>query len=49
MPLDEFADAVMARIAAGDREVAYGFALQASRASRSELDQMFSRMNQSAR
>ena len=49
VPLDEFADAVMARIAAGDREVAYGLALQASRASRSELDQMFSRMNQSAR
>jgi uncharacterized oxidoreductase len=47
--VDEFADAVMARIAAGDLEVAYGFAQQASRASRSELDQIFSRMNQSAR
>jgi len=49
VPVDEFADAMMARIAAGDLEVAYGFAQQASRASRSELDQMFSRMNQSAR
>jgi uncharacterized oxidoreductase len=49
VPVDEFADAVMARIAAGDLEVAYGFAQQARRASRSELDQMVSRMNQSAR
>jgi uncharacterized oxidoreductase len=49
VPVDEFADAVMARIAAGDLEVAYGFAQGASRASRNELDQMFSRMNQSAR
>jgi uncharacterized oxidoreductase len=49
VPVAEFADAVMARLAAGDPEVAYGFAEQASRASRSELDQMFTRMNQATR
>ena len=49
VPVDEFADAVMARIAAGDLEVAYGFAQGASRASRNELEEMFSRMNQSTR
>jgi uncharacterized oxidoreductase len=47
--VDEFADAVIGRITDGDLEIAYGFAQQASRASRAELDQMFSRMNQSAR
>jgi len=45
-PVDEFADAVMTRIRNGDLEVAYGFSEQASRASRAELDQMFTRMNQ---
>jgi len=44
--LDEFADAVMPRIAAGELEVAYGFAEQSSRASRNELEGMFTRMNQ---
>ena len=44
--VDEFADAVMARLAAGAAETAYGFAEQASRASRADLDQMFSRMNE---
>jgi uncharacterized oxidoreductase len=43
--VDEFADAVMARVAAGETEVAYGFAEQARRASRDELDEMFARMN----
>jgi uncharacterized oxidoreductase len=47
VPLDEFADAVFARLGAGDREIAYGFAAQSSRASRAELDAMFDRMNQS--
>ncbi len=45
--LDEFADAVMQRIAAGDLEVAYGFAETASQASRAELDAIFRRMNAS--
>jgi len=49
VPVDEFADAIMDRIAGGDLEAAYGFAQQASRASRGELDQMVTRMNQSAR
>jgi uncharacterized oxidoreductase len=47
-PLDEFADAVMARLAAGDLEIPYGFAAQASRASRDELDAIFTRMNTTA-
>jgi uncharacterized oxidoreductase len=49
VPVDEFADAVMAAIGNGDLEVAYGFARQASRASRDELDQMAARMNQPGR
>jgi uncharacterized oxidoreductase len=49
VPLDEFADAVMPRIARGELEVAYGFAEQSSRASRAELDDIFGRMNQSPR
>jgi uncharacterized oxidoreductase len=43
--VDEFADAVMARLAAGDPEITYGFAEQASRGSRQELDAIFARMN----
>jgi uncharacterized oxidoreductase len=46
VPVDEFADAVMARIQAGDQEAAYGFSQQASRASREELDAIFKRLNQ---
>jgi uncharacterized oxidoreductase len=46
VPLDEFADAVMPRLERGDREIAYGFAEQASRASRAELDEMFARLAQ---
>jgi uncharacterized oxidoreductase len=45
VPVDEFADAVMAQLAAGSLEIAYGFAEQASRASRPELDAIFARMN----
>ncbi|HEX3703350.1 MAG TPA: SDR family NAD(P)-dependent oxidoreductase [Vicinamibacterales bacterium] len=44
-PLDEFADAVFARLGAGDVEIAYGGAAQSSRASRAELDAIFNRMN----
>jgi uncharacterized oxidoreductase len=44
--LDEFADAIVARLASGEPEVGYGFGEQARRASRQELDEMFQRMNQ---
>jgi uncharacterized oxidoreductase len=44
--LDEFADAVFARLAQGGTEIAYGTAERSSRASREELDAMFARMNQ---
>jgi uncharacterized oxidoreductase len=43
--LDEFADAAFEGLRKGDLEIAYGFALGASRASRVELDQTFERMN----
>jgi uncharacterized oxidoreductase len=49
VPLDEFADAVMPRLEQGEREIAYGFAEQSSRASRTELDAIFARMNAQAR
>jgi uncharacterized oxidoreductase len=45
VPVDEFADAVMKQLAAGSLEIAYGFAEQASRGSRPELDAIFARMN----
>ena len=44
--LDEFADAAFARLRAGELEIGYGFAEQARRASRDELDAIFQRMNQ---
>jgi uncharacterized oxidoreductase len=43
--VNEFADDVMGKIQAGASEAAYGFAEQASRASRVELDAIFQRMN----
>ena len=47
VPLEEFADAVFAKLKTDDdREIAYQFSAQASRASRRELDEMFVRMNQ---
>jgi uncharacterized oxidoreductase len=48
VPIAEFADAVMPRIAAGEIEVAYGFAQKASQASRQDLDALFRQMNQPA-
>ncbi len=45
VPLDEFADSTMKRLARGDLEIAYGFAEATSRASRAELDEIFGRMN----
>ncbi len=49
VPVEEFADGVMPRLAAGDLEIPYGFAAQSSRASRAELDEIFTRMNQQRR
>jgi len=46
MKIEEFITAAMPRIEAGDLEVSYGFAAQASRGSRDELDAIFERMNQ---
>ena len=48
-PLDEFADAVFARLSAGDLEIPFGFAAQSSRAGRAELDALFAHMNASPR
>jgi uncharacterized oxidoreductase len=45
VPLDEFADAAMKRLATDELEIAYGFAQKSSRASREELDAMFVQMN----
>jgi uncharacterized oxidoreductase len=43
--VDELVDAVMARLAAGEVEIAYGTSEIASRAGREELDAIFRRMN----
>jgi uncharacterized oxidoreductase len=43
--VNEFADAVMARTAAGESEVGFEYSDQARRASRDELDAIFARMN----
>jgi uncharacterized oxidoreductase len=45
VPVNEFADAVMARLGQGDVEIAYGMAEKVSQASRTELDEAFRRMN----
>lgn len=45
VPLDEFADAAFAGLERGEEEVAYGYADQARKASRQELDTIFTRMN----
>lgn len=45
VPVDEFADAVMERLAMGDAEIPYGSAQKASRASREELDAIGKQMN----
>lgn len=46
VPVEELVEAVMRRVQAGDLEIAYGFAEQASHASRGELDDIFGRINQ---
>jgi uncharacterized oxidoreductase len=45
VPVDDFADAVLARLAAGEEEVGYGTSEQARLASRAELDERFRLMN----
>ena len=44
-PLDEYADSVMAQLAAGLPETTYEFSKKGSQASRAELDSMFEAMN----
>jgi uncharacterized oxidoreductase len=44
-PLDAFADEVVARLAAGEPEIAYGTAAERARAANAVLDPMFERMN----
>jgi uncharacterized oxidoreductase len=46
VPLDEFAEAAVAGLQRGDLEITYGFSAETSRASRDQLDAIFSRMNQ---
>ena len=47
VPLKEFADGVFEKLRTDDDlEVAHGFAVEASRASRDEIDAMLERMNQ---
>jgi len=43
--VDEFADHVFSELGSGKSEIAYGTALAASQASRSELDSIYERMN----
>jgi uncharacterized oxidoreductase len=46
VPLNEFSDSIFSRLQGDELEIAYGFAEKASRASRQDLDAMFSEMNQ---
>ena len=46
--IEEFVNAVTMGLREGDPEIAYGYSQRASRASRSELDELFQRMNQAA-
>jgi len=46
--VDEFVNAVTMGLRQGEPEIAYGFSQRASQASRSELDEIFQRMNQAA-
>jgi uncharacterized oxidoreductase len=48
VPVDEFLDAIFPRLAAGEEEVAFGFAEQSSKATRAELDAMSARLNQTS-
>ena len=44
-PLNEFADAVMSRVAAGEIEIGYGMSEQGRKASREQIDAQFEAMN----
>ena len=44
-PLEAFMDSIWEQLRAGSQEAAFGFAAEASRASREHLDQVFKRMN----
>ncbi len=46
--VEEFMNAVTMGLRQGDPEIAYGYSQRASQASRSELDEIFQRMNQAA-
>jgi len=46
--VEEFVNAVVMGLREGEPEIAYGFSQRSSRASRSELDEIFQRMNQAA-
>jgi uncharacterized oxidoreductase len=43
--VDEFADAVMARVRSGANEIPYGFSEEASRATREQREAIFARLN----
>jgi uncharacterized oxidoreductase len=45
VPVNDFADSVMARLAAGEEEVGYGTSEKSRLASRAELDEQFQMMN----
>lgn len=45
VPVDAFADSIMARLAVGEQEVGYGMSDEMRRASRAELDDRFRQMN----
>jgi uncharacterized oxidoreductase len=47
--VEEFVNAVTMGLREGDPEITYGYSQRASHASRSELDEIFQRMNQAAR
>lgn len=47
--LNEFTDSIMARMAAGELEIGFGTSEERRNASRAELDEFFSRMNQQVR
>ena len=45
VPVDEFADSIVARLAAGEEEVGYGTSESIRQASRAEIDERFHQMN----
>ncbi|MHC2993092.1 cytochrome C553 [Pontibacter sp. HJ8] len=45
VPVDEFADNIIERMAAGELEIGYGRSEEARKAGREEIDEMFRRMN----